>query len=222
MSSAGGLRADGVVAVAGVEHGPGEFAIDQTVERVFEGTRKQLPLAIHRDEPRAGVNRLVARHGTSRVSNVGITETAACSRRSAGAGCRAGLSAASLAVSMPEHLDDPTLKVVIAFVAGLFSLLGAFAGAFLAQRTEYLKWLRQNRSETFAEFLAKLADAKKAAIDVLHMSQLEALQRNSRITEIYSAPENYARILRLCLPRSRREEVSGLASPRKWVHFTRP
>ena len=40
--------------------------------------------------------------------------------------------------------------VVIAVVAGLFSLLGAFAGAVLTRRTEYEKWLRQNRSEVFA------------------------------------------------------------------------
>lgn len=65
---------------------------------------------------------------------------------------------------MVEHLDNANLKVVIAFVAGLFSRLGAFAGAFLARRTEYFKWLRQNRSETFAEFLAKLSAARELSL----------------------------------------------------------
>jgi hypothetical protein len=43
------------------------------------------------------------------------------------------------------------MEIVIAITAGLFSLLGAFAGAALARRTDYERWLRENRSEVFAK-----------------------------------------------------------------------
>jgi uncharacterized membrane protein YfcA len=46
--------------------------------------------------------------------------------------------------------------ILLALVAGLFSLLGAFAGAFLARRTEYEKWLRQNRAEAFGLLMQRL------------------------------------------------------------------
>jgi len=119
---------------------------------------------------------------------------------------------------MVEHLDDANLKVVIAVVAGLFSLLGALVGAFLGRRTDYDKWLRQNRSETFVEFLAKLAEAQNLAIDVLHDQTLEPLKRDIRVTEIYSVPEDYARIVRLYLPKSHRDEFSRLVRKTRALH----
>lgn len=119
---------------------------------------------------------------------------------------------------MVEYLDDTNLKVVIAFVAGLFSLLGAFAGAFLARRTEYVQWLRQNRSETFAAFLAKLSEAQNAAINVLHDQTLEPPQRGIRVTEMYSVPEDYARVVRLYLPKLYRDEFSGLVLEIRGLH----
>ncbi len=110
----------------------------------------------------------------------------------------------------PDSSFQPNLDLTTAFVAGLFSLLGAFAGAFLSRRTEYMKWLRQNRSEVFGEFLSKLFQAQSKAIEVLHNGELEARERDIRVTELYSVPENYARVVRLYLPRSRREEFSRL------------
>ena len=124
----------------------------------------------------------------------------------------------ALPVTMHEHLDDANLKVVLALVAGLFSLLGAFAGAFLARRTEYVKWLRQNRSETFAEFSALLSKAQAEVINVLHDGSLEELPRDIRVTEIYSLPENYVRVVRLYLPKSRRDEFSGLVREIRALH----
>ena len=119
---------------------------------------------------------------------------------------------------MVEPLDDANLTVVIAFVAGLFSLLGAFAGAFLARRTEYVNWLRQNRSETFAAFLSKLSEAQNAAIDVLFDQTIEPLQRSIRVTEIYSVPEDYARVVRLYLSKLYRDDFSGLVRKIRALH----
>ena len=45
-------------------------------------------------------------------------------------------------------------------VAGVFALLGAFAGAALTRGTEYEKWLRQVRTEAFATLLRELHDTR--------------------------------------------------------------
>ena len=101
-------------------------------------------------------------------------------------------------------------KAEVAVVAGLFSLLGAYAGAFLARRTEYFKWIRQARSETFAEFLKKLADAQHNATEALYSTTLEPLTRDIKVTEAYAVPENYSRIVKLYLPKHLRGEFTGL------------
>ncbi|MFX0202408.1 MAG: hypothetical protein ACFFCW_40400 [Candidatus Hodarchaeota archaeon] len=115
-------------------------------------------------------------------------------------------------------MNEANLRVLIVFIAGLFSLLGAFAGGFLAKRSEHLKWLRQSRSEAFAEFLHLLTKAQNDAINVLHEQTLEPLDRDIRVTEIYSLPENYARVVRLYLPKSRRDEFSSLIREIRGLH----
>lgn len=47
---------------------------------------------------------------------------------------------------------DLNLPIIVAVVSGFFAWLGGFFGAWLARRTEYEKWLRQERSAAFAEF----------------------------------------------------------------------
>jgi len=44
------------------------LVVDQEVERTLEGARQQLPLQINSEEPRAGINVLVARHTSLRKS----------------------------------------------------------------------------------------------------------------------------------------------------------
>ncbi len=99
-------------------------------------------------------------------------------------------------------------------VAAFFSFLGAFAGGYFARRTEYQKWLRQNRSETFAEFLGKLDDAWLKASDVLHDPRLskpeQHIERDIKVSDLYLPVENYGRVVRLYLPKSKRQEFSTL------------
>lgn len=121
---------------------------------------------------------------------------------------------------MPEHLDDANLEVVVAVVAGLFSLLGAFAGAFLSRRTEYLKWLRQSRSETFAEFLRLLSVAQADVTAVLEITELDPLQRQVKATDAYNLIENYARVVRLYLPKCRREKFNALVREVRAYHVS--
>jgi hypothetical protein len=57
-----GRRTDKVVAVAGVEAGEVEPRVDKVMQRVLESAGQQLPFKIDRNEARAGVDVLVARH----------------------------------------------------------------------------------------------------------------------------------------------------------------
>ena len=71
-----------------------------------------------------------------------------------------------------SQTTDLTLPIIVAVVSGLFALLGGFFGAWLARRTEYEKWLRQERSAAFAEFLKQLHAVREKAIDATYAADL--------------------------------------------------
>jgi len=113
------------------------------------------------------------------------------------------------------------VKLTVAIVAGLFSLLGAFAGAFLARRTQYQKWLLENRSEVFAKFLSLMHEARDKTTSIIFEESSEKSSKNIRITETYSTPLNYAKIVRLYLPKKEREKFQKLANEVWVLHASR-
>lgn len=123
-----------------------------------------------------------------------------------------------LGVNMTDCADDANLNTIDAFLAGLFSLLGAFAGAFIARRTDHIKWLRENRSETFAHFLVKLNEAQETGHNILLDRNLDVQKRNILFTEAYIPLENYARIVRFYLPKCVRDEFSQLVREIRTLH----
>lgn len=102
------------------------------------------------------------------------------------------------------------IQLIVGFVAGLFSLLGAFLGAYLARRTQYEKWLIENRSEVFAKFLDLVHKAREKATTILFDSTSDALHNNTMVTQIYSSPINYSKIVSLYLPKNQREKFQNL------------
>jgi hypothetical protein len=111
---------------------------------------------------------------------------------------------------MVAPAPDANLPVVVAIVAGLFSLLGAFAGAVLARRSEYMKWLRENRSQTYARFLELISSAYTNALNAFHDRAFDDLERSIKATEAYVPAMDYARVVRLYLPEAKREAFSKL------------
>ena len=94
-------------------------------------------------------------------------------------------------------------------VSGLLSLLGGFTGAFLARRTDYEKWLRQVRSQSFADFLMQAQSFQTKAIDIVH-GPMPLLKRDIAVTELFMNVETYKQIVRLYLDpqdRGRFEEL---------------
>jgi hypothetical protein len=113
------------------------------------------------------------------------------------------------------------MESIIAVTAGLFSLLGAFAGAALSRRTDYEKWLREGRSEVFANCLELISEAQKDATYAMRDISLDEHQQNIKVTEAYSPALNYARVVCLYLPKKNRKEFRQLVHEFYALHSTK-
>lgn len=111
-----------------------------------------------------------------------------------------------------------TDPVIVAVVTGLLALLGGFAGAALTRRTEYEKWLRQERSAVFAEFLRQLYKAKSDATDAIYSTEGSELMRDIRVSEIFLALKAQEDIVRLYLHPDDRDEFSACMREFAVVH----
>lgn len=105
-------------------------------------------------------------------------------------------------------MEDP--KFVVAIVSGLFALLGGFLGAFLTRRTEYEKWLRQQRSTAFADFIKQINQLRKETVDIIYDSQLDEEEKNMAISECFYELNSQENIVRLYLTGSNRQKFSEL------------
>jgi hypothetical protein len=88
--------------------------------------------------------------------------------------------------------------VIAALVTGPLALVGGYVGAALTRRTEYEKWLRQERSTVFAEFLRQLYETQKRAQDAIYSTE-EIQIREIRVSEIFHDLTAHAGIVRLYL-----------------------
>lgn len=105
---------------------------------------------------------------------------------------------------------DPNLVIVVPVVSGLFALLGGFVGAWLARRTEYEKWLRQERSAAFAEFLRLVHDVRLQALNTVYSADLTEQQRDQKVTELFMGLDAQENVVRLYLKSGDRAKFSEL------------
>lgn len=101
-----------------------------------------------------------------------------------------------------------TEPVIVALAAGLFGMFGGFAGAWLARRTEYEKWLRQERNTAFANFLPKMKDFQLQALDVVLSKEGDELDRGIRLSELKLNFESEENLVRLYLHEGDRNAFS--------------
>lgn len=113
------------------------------------------------------------------------------------------------------------MEPIVAITAGLFSLLGAYAGAALGRRTEYEKWLRKNRSEVFAKFIELISKAQIDATNAMFDNSLEQIQQDIKVTEAYHPALEYARIVCLYLPKNKRKVFRQLSHECWTLHSAR-
>ena len=105
-----------------------------------------------------------------------------------------------------------------AVVSGIFFLAGGFLGAFLTRRTEYEKWLRQERCLAFAEFLRQLHTVLEKAIPILSGSEPKQ-QQDLKVTELFMGLNAQEYIVRLYLPANDRESFSELTK-QLWLLYS--
>lgn len=105
---------------------------------------------------------------------------------------------------------EKNIPLIVAVVAGLFALLGSFSGAWLARRTEYAKWLRQERSEAFAEFLMQIYSVRMKATDIISNSDIPENVRDLKTTELFVGLNGQENVVRLYLKKGDRENFSKL------------
>jgi len=107
-------------------------------------------------------------------------------------------------------------------MTGLFALAGAFLGAYFTRQAQHHKWLLERRSEAFAKFLELIDKAHQKASDILFDHSFEAgAERDLMILEAYQPAFKQARIVRLYLAKSVREEFSDLVK-NYWALHTDP
>jgi len=109
--------------------------------------------------------------------------------------------------------------VVQALVGGTLALLGGFLGAWLSRRTEYEKWLRQQRSLEFAAFLRRLHEVRLEAGNAIYSNEGTERQRSMQATEIFIGLHKYESVARLYMSKLGRNRLSELTKE-LWLKST--
>lgn len=105
---------------------------------------------------------------------------------------------------------ESNIQIIVSIVTGVFALLGGFSGAWIARRTEYGKWLRQERTAAFAEFLRQIHSARQKAIDFIYDDSILESVRDEKTTQILVGLNGQENIVRLYLRDVDRERFSKL------------
>lgn len=93
---------------------------------------------------------------------------------------------------------------------GIFLLLGIFLGGQINKNLEYEKWMRQQRTREYSEFLKCLHDSRNKAANYLYLGkgerldkniqaciELQRLKRHLAIVGIYMSIDNKALLVKL-------------------------
>jgi len=86
------------------------------------------------------------------------------------------------------------------------ALFGGFLGLYFTQQAQHHKWLLEKRAEVFSKFLQTIDDARRSMSNAIFNKDLDEHERDIKLTELCLPVMNYARIVRLYLPRGIRGE----------------
>ena len=106
-----------------------------------------------------------------------------------------------------------------ALIAGLFALLGAYLGAALTRRTEYEKWLRQERTEAFAVLLREVHDTRLYAGRAYYEGTGTELEKSTKVTEMFTHLQKPVSLARMFMSSTSRAELSTHVND-LWVNCT--
>jgi len=109
--------------------------------------------------------------------------------------------------------------VVPGLVAGLFALLGAFAGSALSRRSEYEKWLRQERTQAFSTFVKELHETRMCATVEYYDRAGTEQEKSMKVTEAFTRLQKHVSTSRLFMSETGREKLSELVN-NLWINCT--
>ena len=110
-------------------------------------------------------------------------------------------------------------SVVPGLVAGLFALLGAFAGSALSRRSEYEKWLRQERTQAFGVLVKELYDTRLYATVAYYDEPGTEQEKSMKVTEAFTRLQKHLSIARLFMSEGGREKLSEFVN-QLWISCT--
>jgi len=94
----------------------------------------------------------------------------------------------------------------------MLALLGGYAGASLARRTEYEKWLRQEKSKAFAELLTQLHETRISAIEIMGNTALPEAERSISANHMYAKLRKHEAVARLYMSTTGRDRMEKYMS----------
>ena len=92
-------------------------------------------------------------------------------------------------------------------------------GAAFARFSEYEKWLRQERSTAFAEFLRRMHDARLEASNVIYSTDSDVQSKNIKVTEVFATLGKYESVARLYLSEASRERLTSFGE-KLWLNYS--
>lgn len=100
--------------------------------------------------------------------------------------------------------------IIIAVVAGVFALIGAYVGSRMERKTQHQNWILEKRAETFADFLKILNKSIEDASFYFRREQGKGLEREQKLLDIYYPSFDHTKIVRLFLKENSRDNFEKL------------
>jgi hypothetical protein len=110
-------------------------------------------------------------------------------------------------------------SVVASLVARPFALVGAFVGSALSRRSEYEKWLRQERTQAFGVLVNELHGTRLYATVAYYDEPGTEQEKSIKVTEAFTRLQKHVSIARLFMSDAGREKLSELVNE-LWVNCT--
>jgi hypothetical protein len=104
-------------------------------------------------------------------------------------------------------------------ITWVVALIGAFVGSLLTRRTDHEKWLRQERTNAFGNFLRELHDVRQYASNTCYATNTDERGKSIKITEAFSRLQKHLGIARLFMSREGKSELSDSVHE-LWVQCT--
>lgn len=104
-------------------------------------------------------------------------------------------------------------------LGGVFSLIGGFMGSWLTRRTEYEKWLRQQRSNELSKLLFQIHQARLDASTAIYDDSIDKHTRHSNATRAFAEIRKYESVARIYMRPATRDELSNTINE-LWVRCT--